>query len=89
MTQEAGSVYEFPCDYPIKVFGMAGEKFEKGVLAIIKKHVKKLDPKQIKKKLSSGEKYLSMTITIFAESQKIVESIYKDLKKNKSVLMVL
>lgn len=82
-------MYEYPCDYPIKVFGAADKAFEKEVLKIFKKHKFKPKPSQISRKKSKKDQYLSLTITIFAESKKVVEDLYRDLKACKHVLMVL
>lgn len=82
-------MYDFPCDYPIKVFGPATEGFEQVVLKILTKHVGKILPEQIVKKNSQKKNYFSLTITIFAKSLEDVENIYKALKACPDVLMVL
>lgn len=79
----------FPTEFTLKVFGKLGVDFEGAVLGIVKKHVPKLGEGAIKTQPSKGDKYLSMSITITAESQKQLDAIYQDLSNTPEVMMAL
>ncbi len=84
------SLLQFPCPFPIKTFG-AGDvaDFEQAVYDLVKPHVPELTPDNISHKLSSGGRYLSVTVDIIARSQVQLDAIYQDLSDSKQVLMSL
>ncbi len=82
-------MYDYPCDYPVKAIGLANSEFEDAVLAIVGKHVEKIDKEQISKRTSRHAKYVSITISIIAESRKQLEALYQDLQDHELVLVVL
>lgn len=86
---EKKTYLKFPCEFPIKAMGIADNSFETTVFRIVRKHVPKSDTTTVKSRHSKGGKYLSVTITIHANSKKQLDSIYKDLTKHKKVLMAL
>ena len=73
-------VFKFPCDYPIKVFGLNQSDLIDTVNAIVENHVGKLHKNQITLKKSSKGKYVSLTIRIIATSRKQLDEINKDLQ---------
>jgi uncharacterized protein len=79
----------FPCDFPIKIFGTAGDEFEAAVLQIIHKHVPNWNDRVIESKASSNGKYKSLTITVHVESKEQLDRIYTDLHASPQVLMTL
>lgn len=79
----------FPCDFPIKVFGLANETFETVVLTIIRKHAPDLSETAITTKQSKDGKYLSITITVNAKSKEHVDNIYLELTASEHVIMAL
>ncbi len=82
-------IFNFPCDYPLKIFGKDHEQLNITVCSIIEKHTDKLHPNQIKTKHSSKGKYVSMTIRIIASSRPQLDLIYKDLQDCPLVAYVL
>ena len=40
-------IFNFPCDYPIKIFGLSQPEFKKTVYKIIESHIGKLHTNQI------------------------------------------
>jgi hypothetical protein len=80
---------EFPCSYPIKIIGHTGDDFEDSVLAAVKLHTGPLDSSLVKVKPSKNKNYLSVTVTIEATGKDQLQNIFQDLKKIKSVKMVL
>lgn len=83
------SLLQFPCEFVLKIFGMANEQFEVEVLSIVRKHVQDLRENAIKSRVSKDGKYLALTITITAESKDQLDTIYKDLSASTHVLMAI
>lgn len=90
MTDEAHQkLWNFPCEFPIKVMGKATEEFEVFVLATIRKHAPDLGEGAIEMRPSENGNYLSITATIRATSKAQLDALYVDLTASKLVLMVL
>ena len=83
------TIMKFPCQFPIKVMGIASDNFDIVIFNIIKKHVSDLSEDAIKSRLSQKENYVSVTVTIEAESREQLDNIYYDLTEHKMVLMAL
>jgi putative lipoic acid-binding regulatory protein len=79
---------QFPCSFPIKVMGLNNEAFTSAVDALIRKH---LQPSEFSysARPSSGSTYLSITLTITAQSREQLDAIYRDLNAEQLVLMTL
>jgi putative lipoic acid-binding regulatory protein len=73
-------IFKFPCDYPIKVFGLNQPDLIDTVSTIVERYVGKLHSNQITLKNSSKRKYVSVTIRIIATSRKQLDSINEDLQ---------
>tara|TARA_B100000029_G_scaffold404571_1_gene404642 strand:+ start:119 stop:391 length:273 start_codon:yes stop_codon:yes gene_type:complete len=82
-------IIKFPCQFPIKVMGIASDNFHIVIFDIIKKHVSDLSEEAIKSRLSKKGNYVSVTVTIEAESREQLDNIYYDLTEHKMVLMAL
>lgn len=89
MSDSSDTLFEFPCDFPIKVFGETGEAFESKVFEIVAKHVENLNKSAFKKNASKKGKYTSITITIRATSKQQIDDIYIELTASKHVVMAL
>jgi putative lipoic acid-binding regulatory protein len=83
------TLLEFPCEFPIKVFGAANESFRAKALTIIQQHTPFIDPRQVSCKPSKGGKYIAITVTIHAESKTQLDAIYMDLTQCPDVVMAL
>jgi putative lipoic acid-binding regulatory protein len=83
------TIMKFPCQFPIKVMGMASDDFDTMVDEIIKKHVTELPKDAAKSRLSQEGNYVAVTVTIEAESRQQLDNIYLDLTEHKKVLMAL
>jgi putative lipoic acid-binding regulatory protein len=83
------SLLEFPCQFPIKVMGLAGQDFDTLVIEIVKRHVTCLDDSAVRVRPSREGKYTAMTVTIEAHSQQHLDAIYIDLSTHERILMVL
>ncbi len=82
-------ILKFPCDFPVKVLGKASENFEVTVYAIFKKFFPNLPESSLKQRASQQGRYLALTITVKAESQKQLDDLYRALSSDPHVLMAL
>lgn len=81
---------KFPCEYPIKVIGLATDPFKKTILDIVYQHFKKkISDDLISYKMSKNNKYLSITVNFRAESRSHVDAIYSDLKLCSEVVCLI
>ena len=80
---------KFPCLYPLKIIGHSVENFKETVTSQIERHTGPIDPDLIAIKSSRKNNYVSVNITIAATGKEQLSKIFEDLKKIKSVKMVL
>jgi len=86
---EADELFQFPCEFPIKVMGRDSESFRTLTLAIIERHAGTLAADRISERISSKGKFLALTYTIRAESRAQLDRIYQDLTDSGVVLVAL
>lgn len=77
----------FPCDLPIKVVGRNTEVFRAAALAIVREHYG--DAHRVTERSSGRGSYVSLTITVHAESRAEIDAVYHALVANEHVLVVL
>ena len=80
---------QFPCSYPLKVLGENTNAFHAVVSAVIEKHVAEGDEVIYSTRVSSGNKYMSITATFVAQSKTQLTAIYEDLNEHELVLITL
>ena len=80
VTNTKEDIFNFPCEYPIKVFGLNQPDFEKIVCNIVEIHTGTLHTNQTAIKYSSKGKYISITVRIIATSRKQLDDINQDLQ---------
>ncbi|MFA5503960.1 MAG: DUF493 domain-containing protein [Vulcanimicrobiota bacterium] len=80
---------EFPCDYPVKAMGYSDDGFEDHVLKLVSKHAELTEPRQISSRSSSGGKYTSITVSVYARSREHLELIYAQLKEDEKIVYIL
>ncbi len=80
---------DFPCAFPIKAIGIAGDEFEAAVVTIIRKHTPDIAEGAFKSQSSGEGKYMSMTVTIQARNQDHIDAIYTELSACEHVIMAL
>lgn len=83
------TLFEFPCDFPIKAMGKHKDDFAQTVLAIVLKHAPDFDGKTMEVRASEQKNYLSVTCTINAQSKTQLDAIYRELTSHPDVLMAL
>ena len=83
------SAIKFPCDFPIKMMGLDTPEFHATARALIERHVGPIEDNAVRSALSSNGKYVSITVTIIATSQRQLDDIYRDVSAHEKVLMAL
>lgn len=83
------SLLVFPCQFPIKVMGLAGNNFDLLVVELVRRHVPDLSEGAVRSRLSREGKYVSITVTVNAQSREQLDNIYLELTGHERVLMAL
>jgi putative lipoic acid-binding regulatory protein len=86
---EEETLLEFPCDFPIKVMGKAEPGFEAMVVELISRHAPGIPETAVNSRSSKGGKWVSVTVTLRAESKAQLDAIYLDLSAHEKVVMAL
>lgn len=89
MTTPRATLIEFPCDFPIKVFGQSQQGFAQAVMEVVLQHDPAFKPASIEMKSSKNARYISLTCTVHATSQQQLDDIYRALCDHPQVVMVL
>lgn len=89
LTDPADTVWNFPCSFPLKVFGSNSDEFEALVVEIVRRHAPDLDDSAVSSRTSNGRAYRSVTATFMAHSREQLDAIYSELSNHKQVLMLL
>jgi putative lipoic acid-binding regulatory protein len=82
-------LFEFPCEFPIKILGKAAEDFELLVVELVRRHCHDLKKSAVTMRSSKGGKYVSVTVIITAQSRAHLDALYMDLSSHERVKMVL
>ena len=83
------TLLEFPCRFPIKMMGRDGGDFRRVAIDLVESHVGKLPDESIKTTTSRRGTFLSVTVTIEAESQEQLDNIYRALTDHEEILVAL
>jgi len=89
MTDKTDELFNFPCDFPIKIMGRCDCELEILVVEIINKHVSNLTEGAVKTRPSGKGNFISVTVTVKAESREQLDNIYRELTAREEVLMAL
>jgi putative lipoic acid-binding regulatory protein len=83
------SLLEFPCDFPLKIMGRTQPGFAQTITDVVKKHAPEFDPATVEMRPSRENKYISLTATINAQSQRQLDDLYRELCDHPMVSLVL
>lgn len=89
MNPTEDSPLTFPCDFPIKVFGLASDTFESNIITLVKEILPNFSQAAVEKRISGGGKYHSLTLMVHVESREQLDTIYRALTASPLVLMAL
>lgn len=88
-TTSLDSLIEYPCEFPIKVFGQTQQGFLQAVSEILLQHDPSFTAANITMRNSKTEKYISLTCTVTATSREQLDAIYQALCDHPQIVMVL
>lgn len=88
-TDKPESLLSFPCDFPIKIFGLTDNAFEAEALAIIRRHVPDFKDTNLASRPSQNGKYIALSVTVHVDTKAQLDSIYQELSKSPLIIMVL
>lgn len=80
---------EFPCRYPIKVIGEAGEGFAELVATIVERHAPDDQTRLIDTRESKNGRFLSVRVELTATGAEQLQALHAELKATGRVHMVL
>ena len=83
------TLLKFPCDFPIKAMGRDTPEFHATVRELVEAHTGQLDDDRIQAALSRNGRFVSITITVNAQSQEQLDDIYRAITAHDDVLMAL
>lgn len=83
------TLMEFPCDFPIKMMGEDTPEFHHTVRELVEKHTGPLSDEVINSAVSRNGRFVSITITVTAESRAQLDAIYREVTAHEAVLMAL
>lgn len=83
------SLLEFPCDFSIKAMGKAEPDFDLLVYELVRKHAPGIKEGAVRSRSSKRGNWVSVTVTLRAESKAQLDAIYMDLTAHKKVVMAL
>jgi len=83
------SLIEYPCDFPIKIFGQTQEGFLQAVMEVVLQHDPAFTAASISMRNSKTARYVSLTCTVKATSRVQLDALYQALCDHPLVVMVL
>jgi len=78
---------KFPCEFPIKVMGIATQNFETIIVKIVQRHIGSLNT--VKSRHSKEGKYIAVTVNFTAQNRPQLDALYMELTQHEMVKMVL
>jgi uncharacterized protein len=91
MTEATGtdSLIEFPSAFPIKVLGTNVDGFVSAVTEVVRRFDPAFDATTIELRVSKGDRYLGVTVTVTATSRQQLDDLYRALSAHPLVKVVL
>ena len=83
------SLIEYPCEFPLKIFGQQQAGFAQAVLEVVNKHDPVFAAASMEMRASRNARYISLTCTVHATSREQLDAIYQELCDHPMVVMVL
>jgi len=86
---EVETLFEFPCQYPVKAMGPSCDEMEAAVIGILRRHVNDLSEGAVTIRPSKKGNYTAITVMITAHSKQQLDAIYMDLTACEHVSIAL
>lgn len=83
------SALDFPCSFPIKMMGRDTPEFRALARALVEDHAGVVIDNAVQATVSRNGRFVSITVTITATSQRQLDDIYRDASSHDDVLMAL
>jgi len=83
------TLLEFPCRFPIKMMGRDSEQFRRVAIELVEAHTGRIPENDITMTSSRRGTFLSITVTIDAESREQLDNIYRALSAHEEILVAL
>ena len=83
------TLLEFPCSFPIKVMGRSADDLQTIVEEIVVRHVESDQLLELRQTHSRAGNYVSVTVTVLAQTKSQLDAIYYDLTRHDLVIMAL
>jgi putative lipoic acid-binding regulatory protein len=82
-------IFEFPCDFPLKVMGLASPEFQETLTKVVEQFDPTLDRSRIEVRPSKSGTYTGLTLIIHAQSRAQLDDIYRAVTSHPMVKYVL
>jgi uncharacterized protein len=83
------SLLTFPSTFPIKVMGKDTPEFHQAVAEAFSRHVAPFETLPVSRQPSREERFISLTVTIVAESRAQLDALYTELSGSDHILVTL
>ena len=83
------SLFEFPCDFPIKIMGKSHPEFAETIVTVVRQFDSEVDSSRVETRPSSGGNYTGLTVTVRATSREHLDNIYRALTCHPMVKVVM
>lgn len=83
------TLLEFPSAFPVKIMGRDTPEFHATARSLVERHTGPLADEAIQTALSRNGRFVSITVTVTAQSKQQLDAIYRDLTAHDDVLMAL
>ncbi len=83
------SLIDYPCDFPLKIFGLQQAGFARAVLEVVTRHDPGFRASSMETRESKTARYASLTCTVRATSRLQLDALYQELCDHPSIVMVL
>lgn len=83
------SALQFPCRFPIKMMGRDTPEFRDLARELVESHAGTVLDSAVQAAVSRNGRFVSITVTITATSQRQLDNIYRDASSHDDVLMAL
>ncbi len=83
------SLLEYPCEFPLKIFGLQQAGFAQAVMEVVVRHDPGFQAGSMEMRASKNARYLSLTCTVHATSREQLDALYRELCDHPAVVMVL
>ncbi len=89
MIDPKDSLIEYPCDFPLKIFGASQPDFAPAIAKVVLVHAPDFDVSTMEMRSSAKANYICLTCTVRVTSREQLDNLYRDLSSHPMVKMVL